>query len=183
MRVDVYIDTTQATMCNSWRMGQVYVLLVIAAAAAFLEAAQCCQANTAIFATEIEFAEQSIRELVDDFCSSIPYITSPKGIEAIVAGSPYEKLKTYITTEIEPEGIAGMSQLKSTLEVGLQAYCVPFGQRQSMQQYLRLLSTDRGNALAILKKHRGWSWLSDWSWSSQPSSSGFAAGRLSNLAP
>lgn len=142
-RVDIFCDTTQATMCNSWRMGQVLMLTVISRVAALLRSLSCCPDTASIISKEQEYAEHMIAEHIDGFCASVPYLIYPTNPEARTAAYPHGADSAQVPTDLGPEIIAGMSQLKKCLEAGSQAYCVPRSQRQWMQQYLTLLSTNR----------------------------------------
>jgi len=142
-RVDIFCDTTQATMCNSWRMGQVIMLTIISRVAALLSSLTCCPDTASFLAKEQEYAEHLIVEHIDGFCSSVPYLIYPANSEARTASYPHGPDSAQIPSDLGPEIIAGMSQLKKCLEAGSQAYCVPHSQRQWMQQYLTLLSTNR----------------------------------------
>ena len=142
-RIDIYCDTTQATLCNSWSLAQVYVLTIIAKVAALLEPFTSCHTDALFLLAEKESAEDRIGEHIDDLCSSIPYITSPNDIEAVAAHYPHGPDSPYVSKNLSLDTIAGMSQLKETLVVGSQTYCIPHSQKQWMQQYLTLLSKDR----------------------------------------
>ncbi len=142
-RIDVFCDTTQATMCNSWRMGQVLMLTIISRVVALLRSLTCCPDTASSLSMEQEHAEHLIAEHIDGFCSSVPYLIYPANPEARTASYPHGPDSTQIPSDLGPEIIAGMSQLKKCLEAGSQAYCVPRSQRQWMQQYLTLLSTNR----------------------------------------
>lgn len=142
-RVDIFCDTTQATMCNSWRMGQVLMLTIISRVAALLRSLSRCPDTASSLSTEQEYAEHMIAEHIDSFCASIPYLIYPANPEARTAAYPHGADSVQIPTALSPEIIAGMSQLKKCLEAGSQAYCVPRSQRQWMQQYLTLLSANR----------------------------------------
>lgn len=142
-RIDIFCDTTQATMCNSWRMGQVLMLTIISRVAALLRSLSCCPDTASFPSKEQEYAEHTIAEHIDSFCASIPYLIYPANSEARTAAYPHGPDSAQVPTGSGPEIIAGMSQLKKCLEAGSQAYCMPRSQRQWMQQYLTLLSKNR----------------------------------------
>lgn len=141
-RLDIYRDTTQATMCNSWRMGQVLILNIIVNVANLLVSSKSCHGAALALLEERYTAEYLIREHIDDFCCSVPYVINPDIKEA---GNqyPHGAGSADLPRYLGPEVIAGLSQLKKTLEVGCQARCVPHSQKQWIQQYLTLLSRDR----------------------------------------
>ena len=144
-RIDVYCDTTQATMCNSWHIAQVLVLTIIANVATLLLSSASRKFTNLSLSTEVDHAEHLIREHIDDFCSTIPYILYPNRIEAVAHHYPHGPNSASMPKDLGPEAIAGMSQLKKTLEVGSQARGVPRSQKQWMQQYLTLLSRNRSH--------------------------------------
>ena len=142
-RIDIYCYSTAATMSNSWRLAQVHILTIIASMAALLGTRTSRQDTALALKTEKETAEHSIRELIDDICCSIPFILGSDDIEAIATYYPHSPNSTNIPSAPGPNVIAAMSHFKNTLEVGSQAYCIPYSQRQWMQQYLTLLSRDQ----------------------------------------
>ena len=142
MRLDIYCDTTQAAICNSWCLAQVLVLNIIVNVANFLISFMPCQLTDLSLHTERSSAEHLIREHIDDFCSTIPYIMNPN-IKEAAHQYPHGPDSARLPKDPGPEVIAGMSQLKKTLEVASQAPSVPYSQKQWMQQYLTLLSRNR----------------------------------------
>ncbi len=74
-----------------------------------------------------------IRECIDDFCSSIPFIISPNNTEENSVNYPHEPGDAIIPKDPGGELIASMSQLKSTLVVGSQVDCVALSQRQEIR--------------------------------------------------
>ncbi|KAL8828127.1 MAG: hypothetical protein Q9191_002774 [Dirinaria sp. TL-2023a] len=142
-RIDIYCDTTQATMCNSWHIAQVLLLTIIANAATMLLLSASKKSTRSSLSTEVEHAEHLIRQHIDDFCSTIPYILYPGRIEEVTRHYPHGPNWASLPKDLGPEAIAGMSQLKKTLEVASQARGVPRSQKQWMQQYLTLLSRNR----------------------------------------
>ena len=158
-KIDVYYDTMEASACNAWRLGQTLILAVIAKTAAVLGSCSC-RDEAVLMANEKEAAERRIREHIDDFCASIPYILYPDNTEAILGLYPHGPDPGCVPGQANPEMICGMSRVKKALEIGSETYCIPHSQRQWMQLYLTLLSRDRRKhqeralRLELTKDHR-----------------------------
>ena len=139
-RVDSYRHTTDAAVGNGWRFARCFVLIIIADMASTIASSSPSSAESIILGGVRDKAEEVIRQLVDDFCASIPYILSPEDTEIMLKYYPHAPGDAPFSQIPEVNLVASMSQLLPTIIVGSQIYCIPHSQKQWLQQYLTMLS-------------------------------------------
>ena len=140
-RIDIYRDSTRATMHNSWRLARAIILDMIAQTARFLAASNAVSVDDARELTNFSHeTETGIRSLIDDFCASIPYIISPDNSEKLYLHYPHAPGDAPFAHIPEINLIAGMSQLMPSLVVSLRFSCIPDSQKQWIQQYTTMLT-------------------------------------------
>lgn len=71
--INVFPESSLATVFDSWRISQAYVLGVVARLGKILRSLTANEKNALDYTAEIGCAEKKIRELIDGFCCSIPY--------------------------------------------------------------------------------------------------------------
>ena len=139
-RIDKYHHGTHATVCNGWRLARVGFLAIIAQTAGFLASTTTSLSDAKQLWDTRDQAEKMIRELVDDFCASIPYIISPDNTDEMLLYYPHAPGDVSFHHVSESDLISSMSQLLPSLIVGSQVYCIPHSQKQWLQQYMTMLS-------------------------------------------
>lgn len=152
-RIDIYRHGTHATTSNGWRLGRVGILAIIAQTAGFLAPKPVHHREAEKLWSLKEQAEETIRELLDDLCASIPYIINQKHTEEELPYYPHAPGGADFNHVSEPDLVASMSQLLPSLIVGSQIYCIPRSQKRWLQQYMTMLSRnpkeDRKRAMTL----------------------------------
>ena len=138
--IDSYRHTTDAAVGNGWRFARCFALMVIADTASMIASGIPSSAESVTLWGVRDKAEEVIRQLVDDFCASIPYILSPEDPETLLNYYPHVPGNAPFDQIPEVNLVTSMSQLMPSIIVGSQIYCIPHSQKQWLQQYLTMLS-------------------------------------------
>jgi hypothetical protein len=103
-RIDIYYDTTRATICNSWRLARVQVLTVISKTAELLSTSSSSSYTLAVsLSQDQQQAEDRVREYIDDLCSSVHFIMSQRNTKEISTHYPHEPGAATISDDPGPE--------------------------------------------------------------------------------
>lgn len=139
-RIDSYRHSTDVAVVNGWRFARCFALIVIADTASTIASCIPSSAESVTLWGVRDKAEGLIRQLVDDFCASIPYILNPEDTETMLRYYPHAPGDAPFSHIPEVNLVASTSQLLPTIIVGSQIYCIPHSQKQWLQQYLAMLS-------------------------------------------
>ena len=139
-RIDSYRHSTDVAVVNGSRLARCFALIVIADTASMIASGTASPADSVTLWGVRDKAEEVIRQLVDDFCASIPYILSPEDTEIMLRYYPHAPGDAPFSQIPVVNLVAGMSQLLPSIIVGSQIYCIPHSQKQWLQQYLAMLS-------------------------------------------
>ena len=139
--IRIHHKICQATLRTYWRATHIVVLGMIhkiaKAAALGLPHQQALP-----FIRDQRYAEGNLQFCVDEICSSVPGFMFFANTDAMLKHYPHEPGAAPLPSEPTPELMAGLSQIRWPVMVASQVETVPRAQRQWLQQYLTLLSSD-----------------------------------------
>lgn len=141
-RIDIYHSLPLARTTNTWRTCRILLLNIIRRTGTYVQAGPQAWrfGNQAFFASHAQRAREILLRLVDDFCASIPFCINAKDTPHFAENYPHRPGAAPRTEAPTVELITGMVMIIASLSKVSEVNCVPWSQRQWMQEYMTLLS-------------------------------------------